>query len=97
MPVPPCEKFPYGDTRFSPGYTWVSEEPLCRSGLCMPSTDHATAAAMYCDRPSTRYWHMRGRTWTVWTMQTPTDTPQMHVIALPVDPALIPADKRFTR
>jgi hypothetical protein len=50
---------------------------------------------MYCDRPSTRYWHMRGRTWTVWTMQTPTDTPQVHVISLPVDPALIPADKRF--
>jgi hypothetical protein len=89
MPVQPCEKFPYGDTRFSPGYTWVSEEPLCRSGLCMPSTDHATAAAMYCDRPSTRYWHMKGRTWTVWTMQTPTDTPQMHVISLPVDPALL--------
>jgi hypothetical protein len=62
----------------------------------MPSTDHATAAAMYCDRPSTRHYHMRGRTWTVW-MQAPTDTPQMHVIALPVDPALIPADKRFTR
>jgi hypothetical protein len=73
-------KFPWGDDRFSPGYTWCSDDDDCRRGLCMAETDPAKAAERYV--ANDRTWHNRGRIVTVWTLADPTASPQKHTITL---------------
>ena len=66
--------------RFFPGYTWVSDDPDCRLGLCMPSVDREQAAMMFLDRYLV--WRNRNRTFTVWTMQGEGETPVQVSIRL---------------
>ena len=61
------------DSRFFPGYTWVSQDPNCKTGLCMPTTDPEEAARLYLARRLE--YHNVGRVFVVYTMSQAGDEP----------------------
>ena len=65
------------DTRFHPGHTWVSDSPDCRTGLCLSGTPDEAARKLV----GTEYWK-RGKTYTVYTLGGPDESPQQHDITV---------------
>ena len=69
------------DSRFYAGYTWVSETPDCKRGLCMPSLDRQVAAQMFWRKDAEQY-HNREKTRIAYTMQSADEQPVMHEVVL---------------
>lgn len=70
------------DSRFYPGYTWVSDRADCQLGLCMPGAP-AEAARLYITKnPRLNTYYNVGRTFTVWTLADAAAQPERHDIIL---------------
>jgi len=68
------------DSRFFEGYTWVSDDESCKTGLCMPTTDPHEAAEMFL-RNEMRYYN-KGKCRTVYTLASADAEPMRHDIVL---------------
>ena len=64
------------DSRFFPGYIWVSDHADCMRGLCYQSSDERAAAEWMAPKG---YW-LKGKTFAVFTKTEPYDVPQRHMI-----------------
>lgn len=68
------------DSRFFPGYIWVSTDPNCKAGLCMPATSPTEAAERFLARQRT--WGNRGKVRVVYTLLSAGAQPERHEIVL---------------
>ena len=69
------------DTRFYAGYTWVSDNADCRTGLAMPTTNAAEAARMFFSNDASYYFN-RGKTRVAYTLKSAEADAVRHEITL---------------
>jgi hypothetical protein len=68
------------DSRFHEGYTWCSSSSDCKVGLCMSGVP-AEVARKYLSNKAAHYFN-RGKTFTVYTLESATAQPVKHEITL---------------
>ena len=68
------------DSRFYPGYVWISESPDCRIGSCYAAATPEQAVIKWAEYRR-RYWN-RGKVATLYTLASADAEPVRHEVVL---------------